>query len=95
MKITYTEFPQQNFLFKDWEEAFKVYSEMYKIYGDEIQFVVDWNPYTSGYWIEKSGTELGGSARVYNHKQVIRLKSKIKKEIELAELELRSPRFVY
>jgi len=92
---TYTqEYTQQFFEFKDWEQAFRVYYEDYKLHGDNIQFVVSFNPYDSGYWIEKAGTELGGSARIYNHKKIIALKSRIKKEIALAKIEGRSPRFI-
>lgn len=92
---TYTqEYTQQFFEFKDWEDAFKVYYQDYKFHGNNIQFVVSWNPNNSGYWLEKSGTELGGSARIYNHKQVVALKGRIKKEISRAELEGGSPRFV-
>lgn len=80
--------------FKDWEKAFFDYYRMKRIYGDDIQFVVDNHPYSSGYWVEKTGTEVGGYGRVYTHAKVIRLKSKVKKEIELAKLEERSPRFI-
>ena len=87
------DFPQMNFEFKDWKDAFDCWYDNYKNYGDNIQFVVCQNSYTSGYWIEKLGTELGSSSRVYNHKQVIALKSRVKKQIKRAEELGVSPRF--
>lgn len=89
------DFPQMHFEFKDWEQAFKSWKENHDNYGDHIQFVVSIGTYNSGYWIEKLGTELGNSARVYNHKQVVRLKSRVKSEIKKAEEKGVSPKMVW
>jgi hypothetical protein len=79
---TYSQdFTQQNFEFKDWELAFKVWYENYELHGNNIQFVVCSDGDGSGYWIEKKGTELGNNARVYTHKQVVSLKYRVKKEV--------------
>lgn len=92
---TYTkEFTQQFFEFKDWELAFKVWHYEYDFHKESIQFVVSFNPYNSGYWIEKAGTELGNNARIYSHKQIIKLKSRIKKEIERSKSLGVSPKFI-
>jgi len=88
------DFPQMHFEFKDWQAAFDKWYQNHADYGEHIQFVVSYGTYNSGYWIEKRGTELGNSARVYTHKQVIALKSRIKREIKKAEIEGRHPKFV-
>lgn len=88
------EFTQQFFEFKDWRKAFEVWDEQYEFHRDNIQFVVSWNPYNSGYWIEKAGTELGNNASIYSNDKVHKLHKKVQSEITKAARDGRSAKFV-
>ena len=88
------DFPQQHFEFADYEDAFNQWYQNYKDYGENIQFVVCYDGYASGYWIEKRGTELGSSSRIYTHKQVIALKSRVVKQVKEAKKNGTSCKFV-
>lgn len=53
------EVPSINFEFKDYKKAFDTFRNYVDTYGIEnIQMVVSEHPYSSGYWLESSGSQV-------------------------------------
>ena len=83
MKIeTYITFPQINFSWDKWREAIECWKRNMEIYNEnDLQFVICEHDYSAGFWIEKSGTELGEQSIILTHQQVL----KYEKEMGKAE----------
>lgn len=88
---------QWSFEFRDWQEAFKffygkrlgvkIYDDKGKLLGktpvdDSLVFIISRDAYTSGYWIEPDGAELGEGDEVYKSvAEVKRLERRVRYRI--------------
>lgn len=71
----------QHFEFSDYLEAIKYFKESVASHGDKIVLVVSYQPYASGYWVEKDGLPLSKNDKVYRMNTLFELEKLLKIKI--------------
>lgn len=81
---------------QDWELAQSKLNEVAKEHGEDgVQLVMSNHPFTSGYWIEKSGVEVTSPLdMVYSYTEGVKLFENIAEEIKQARQESRMPKLI-
>lgn len=88
-------FESEHFDFKEWQQAFEMYSEMERQFPNQVQFVISSFWCTSGYWVEPLNTPLTPLDQYYAGASVYDLKTRIEKEIAKAQKEQRMPHLIF
>lgn len=87
--------PSEHFDFCEWQAAFIHYDKMIDAHGvSKVQFVCSQHPHTSGYWIEPAGCECSLGDDLIPANKILELRKKIEHEINTAQIEYRTPKFV-
>lgn len=88
-------FNSEQFDFKDWELAFKEYYDKEKQFPNQVCLVISTHPHSSGYWIEPLNLPTSHLDFRYSGISVKELEDRVKKEIERATKQHRSPHLMY
>lgn len=83
----------ESYEFREWQKAFDRYFELRKDGIEKLRMVISTHWATSGYWVENNTTPVSSEDIEYVGEEVDKLYTRVKEELNQAQIEGRMPCF--